>query len=719
MENCCIIATMQRGKEGEPIVSRKLRDAKVKDYILPVPFSPFEVQPTPPLPTRRQALGLIATASQYVNRRNISDYSLADSEVVMALPQAEEGVLPRLAIQLTSHAATAREYVPLDRQGEVLDKIRQLFPDEYGKLLDDIRTPALQPPVLENTKRPELAWWKVADLKRSKEAFDFLETVLKHSPSGAIRIELHQHHGVQLGVDTHNWMQHEDRLLSERYLCSPIETDKGKAIKVDARLPMFVYTEQPVSEGNYFDLTFLVTENGIKIPEEVTKAIIADVDSSATRPKRSLWGGVDNEAIQRELENHWHQVTSPMLHKVGQKPARKEGILTQEFSHPVRYAIRGFGQEIFRSGYGVHDVSIRMFDANGTQPTVRTEAEVNAKLYLSDKKFEEHQRREREFHERWNNEILPSSRPWSEEGIAEAGRYLVEHSSEPLSLLNEKLRGRTRLAVIGAYIHLLNDDLLIRAVQELPIDFIAVDVHEPSEPREQLKETTVFGEVELTSGVVVEMPVDEAKKHEGFKDPMKPTHAYDSLIARARLRGLDIVYAPSVKSWKEENSAIAERVAQHMRSNPDSRGLYITSLLRALAWSGYRNKREAQKIGFMRPFVDDQSIAKAHYSDVSVRMPTYKLKTQFPDEVYTTAQFVMPRGFGVEWRNLRQAVEASGQQGRYALDDISDSPFAIQWYLYDPFHAQELGVPDEELYKMAMPMNIEWKNLLDGVIIYQ
>ena len=714
---------------GAELSDQKIRGAKIADYVIPLPIQEFEIQPTPLGHKRHQPRALLLATIPFVNLDNIYANSVmaarevADNCELVLMNDTVTGDVG-LAVQLVTRTATAREYIRPDGQEKLLGQIHDQFPGEYRRIIGDIRVNDSQPPVItKNMTR--FPWSEVSYMGRMNEAYDLLGQVIDQSPSQQIRVEVHESHQADMNRrDADGHLIYKDQLVSSIYNCSMVDFGENRqAIKVDAKLPLFTLTSTDITPSNYFDLTFYMAEGGVAITSDDMATILAEFRERNMYP--DAYSAVHSASIEKEravreeIRKHWNQVCGPLTHVVGQRLRRKDGVTTQEFRRPKRYSVKGFRQELMRSGYGSKELSIRIFDAGDTTPTVRDEEEVNRKLYMTVQQVEEDRISTAKFKELWVNEILPSCRSWSEEGIKEAANDLRTNRRDPVELVRDRLAAGNRLVIIGTKVHPLYDALPQRILNELPIDFVAIEAREPGDSHRMLQEEEMLGIVKV-GDVTIEMSHEEAKKKfpDNYQDPNKPIHTWDSLIGKARNEGLDIVYTLSGNNWKDLNAGISTRIAAYLEQHPDARGVYFATLLHALAWPGYKTKKEGGKIGFIKPFHNDYSFAKFYLSDSRVRMPAYELKRLFPDQVYTAAQMTMPQGYGIEWRNLRDAVQASEIGSPFAIDQVADSPFANQGYLYDPFGAQETGMPDEELYRAAIPVDVNWGKLLDGVIVY-
>ncbi|GEM_PF-3311263 len=676
------------GKEGEPLsevqngrllTDRQRRSATIKDFIIHHPVEPFAIQPVPPR-KRHQPYAFLASTLPYLKHLSNADIFLNNCEVVLVKDGDDA---PRLAVQMSSRRATARAYFDPKKEAEIHNKLQRQSPTHYRKMLPD---DAQAPQLIADYDKPFAGFLRVSEQLRYNEFFDFLSAVIEQSPSKVIRIENHRVHGISLKQRGQDGEDHEEQLDSRLYTCTPAEEDGRKVIQVVADTSWHDELDSPLSPNQ--KAQFVLKDDGADIPN------------------------------RGHLKMYWDQMRVLLLGKKGKPVARRHNILVYDYGSK-QYKIDGFGREVIDRGHG----SVRIFDAADTRQTVKTEEEVRLKLLMTQNEVSKQEGEKRRTQQLWVNEILPATKPWTEGKVAEAAAYLKTYQVDPLELIGRKFAEGQRLVVLGMAMHSLRDDLVTRILQETPnLSFVAIDAREPQDKARALEEERRFAKINLGGGVVVEMSHEQAKEQypDKYKDPDDPSHIFDSLIGRARLRDIDLVYAVSGDTWKQVNASIPERISAYMQEHPQAQGIYVTSLLRSIYWPGYGSKKDARRIGFNRPFVDAYSIANAHLSDTKVRMPAYELKRKFPGEVYNVGQFVMPRGFGGEWKNLRQTVAASDIDGRFSIDGIDKSPFNNQWNLLDYFGVMGSieEVPEEELYQYVGAKKIDWGKLMDGVIIY-
>lgn len=329
----------------------------------------------------------------------------------------------------------------------------------------------------------------------------------------------------------------------------------------------------------------------------------------------------------------------------------------------------------------------------------------------------------------WVNGIVPQFKDWIAPQIEEGAQFLRTNRVSAVELVRSKLQGGTRLVIMGMTQHPSFDHLPVQIIQQVPgVDFIAVEARGPDDKTGGLQEDKQgFASIDLGGGVIVNLSHEEAKRKypEKYRDPDAPNTAFNHVIAAAREFGIDVLHSMKGATWREMNRLAAEELAVYMQKHPGARGVYFSSIYSALKWPGYETEEEHKELGFSRPLGSDHIFSTNPRTDTSVRMSAYALHELFPDQVYSMAQFVMPRGYGAEWKNLRSAVEASGIQERFAIDNVPSTPFAIQRYLFRGL-AELSDTPDEELWKyfgtMAQgffgPVEVRWDKVLDGVIIY-
>ncbi len=334
-----------------------------------------------------------------------------------------------------------------------------------------------------------------------------------------------------------------------------------------------------------------------------------------------------------------------------------------------------------------------------------------------------------EIREWWVNGIVPLFKDWTLPQIEEGAQFLKANRVGATELIHSKLQGGIRLVIVGMTQHPSFDHLPVQIIQQIPnLDFIAVEVRDSNDKTGGLQEDKQgFASIDLGGGVIVNLSHEEAKRKypDKYKDPDAPNTAFNHVIAAAKEFEIDVLYTIKGSSWKEMNRLAAEEIAAYMQKHPGARGVYFSSIYSALKWPGYETEEEHKELGFSRPLASAHIFATDPRTDISVRMPAFSLEEQFPGQVYSAAQFVMPRGYGAEWKNLRSAVEASGIPERFAIDNVPATPFAIQRYLFRGM-VELSDTPDEELWRyfgtvaqdFFGPAEVRWDKVLDGVIIY-
>lgn len=335
----------------------------------------------------------------------------------------------------------------------------------------------------------------------------------------------------------------------------------------------------------------------------------------------------------------------------------------------------------------------------------------------------------REIKDWWVNGIVPQFKDWTVPQIEEGAQFLRANRVEAVELVRSKLQGGTRLVIMGMTQHPSFDHLPVQIIQQVPnLDFIAVEARGPDDKTGGFQEDKQgFASIDLGGGVIVNLSHEEAKRKypDRYRDPDAPNTAFNHVIATAKEFETDVLYTMKGTTWKEMNRLAAQEIAAYMQKHPGASGVYFSSIYSALKWPGYETEEERKELEFSRPLASAHIFATDPRTDTSVRMPAFSLEQQFPGQVYSTSQFIMPKGYGAEWKNLRSAVEASGIQERFAMDNVLATPFAIQRYLFRGL-AELSDTPDEELWKyfgtMAQgffaPAEVRWDKVLDGVIIY-
>lgn len=329
----------------------------------------------------------------------------------------------------------------------------------------------------------------------------------------------------------------------------------------------------------------------------------------------------------------------------------------------------------------------------------------------------------------WLDSIVPQFKNWSVAQVEEGVTYLRTNRIEATELIRLKLQGSTRLVIIGITQDPHVDNLPVGIMNAASnLNFIAVEVRDPNDTIGGLEEDKKgFTTIDLGGGFKVDMSHDEAKRlHPNqYKDPDARISEYDDVIAEAQGRGIDVLYTLKGATWADMNRLAAEEITEYMQRHPDAKGIYLPSIYSAFKWPGYASEEEEKALEFRRPLTRSHIFATDPRTDESIRMPAFSLDQQFPGQVTSLAQFAMPKGFGSEWKNLRAAVLGSGIQDRFAIENLTDSPFAIQREIFRG--AVELSeISDDELWKYFGtwvqgyfgPVETNWDRVLDGVIIY-
>ncbi len=328
----------------------------------------------------------------------------------------------------------------------------------------------------------------------------------------------------------------------------------------------------------------------------------------------------------------------------------------------------------------------------------------------------------------WWHSLVPYFKDWAPNQIKQAADYLKVNNVNPVEHLRSKFDNGTRLVVIGVHFPPSVNDLPFQILENIPnLGFIAVDARDPKDETGSLEDSDpLFLTVDVGNGMKWDLPRAEAlrKYPEQFENASKRSTKYDDLVKAAQEMGISVLYTEQGSNWKEMNRLASTQITEYMREHPNERGVFFSFMFQALKWPGYETQEEKEQLEFSRPMsTEAHFLAQDPRKDESVRMPAYELEQQFPGQVYSTAQFAMPRGLGQDWKNLRSAIATSGIKEPFALD-IKGTPFAEQRYIFRG--AAELGdIKDEDLYKcfgtiaqgFFGPMEFLWEKVLDGVIV--
>lgn len=718
------------GKTGEHAPRRKRREAQVKDYLLKVPITEFaQPIPLPPdthLPQPGDLMKLVLPHVPFNEMRNHEMYAVLpdavdsfrhDFELVLV---GEDETDSQLAVQMSTKTVLSRGILPASVQEELRQEIKTQFPEEYTRLVANIQ------PIQDSRREP--VWWDtMIDIHESitdNEGFDIIKHASSQTTSGSIRIEEHEASEYifmdtvtsDRSTTTTPTSLYEERLVPHIYTCTPVIEGSEEFIEINAHIPWIGFER---TGDKMIDVKFIFERDGFAVPNEEIDKMLAKLEEEDRDivAERQVDTNI-KEYIVRRLKGTWHHV----CYKLRRREEYYNGPgKYKEFSG--EYVLKAFGQNIDLG----KENSLRVFDASFIEPTVRDATDVAQEIYMTDKEIakadRKQQKEDNKVKDWWFNTVIPRCKDWDKAKIAQETKFLKDNAQNPIALMEEKLRGSTRLIILGLTRHPLQDNLTARMLTELPnLDFVALETREPTDKTLALKEE-LLTQVDMGDGVVMEMPVEMARKKypDKYRDPNKPTHILDSLIAKARLKHLDIINALTGDTYKKNIEGIGARISEYMTSHPDAKGILFTNLLQSIKWPGYKTEAEKRAIGFHRPFVDMYSLANAHYSDTKIRMPAYTLHANFPGQVYNLAQFEMPKGYGYEWKNLRAASAALGTREPFAIDNIVCSSFAQQWSIVKCLAELE-NWPVEELWQVAGPFcgptMIDWGKLIDGIIIY-
>ncbi len=729
-------STQPIGEFGKTELSdRKRRDAQIDDYLLPaveiefgslIPIPPESIQPD----------GLLKLVSPHLPRHMLRDKRNPQNgldfecELVLVAPESE-GQTTRLAVQRTTTTEISREFVNATINDQLQREIEEKFPEQYQALVTNPQPASPHVPVYSGGWGE---WNIVRDLGYQNREFAVLGHIIDQSKNGKIRFEQYKYDTSRLVSDRDEHTTsvepvEESVLISSHFVCETIEQDSIKAVKVDAHLPWEWQSQHDVT-GEMFDTTFYVFESGIAVPDEEVAAILDRLHKDGRRADKVFgWQQTDEaETVRLRMKVFWGDVTR----EITRRQEWEWGFAGAKYLSP--YYTRAFGQELKVDNYGRPDSieSLRVFDAEDEGSKVRSQDEVNARIYMTVDEAAEYDQWEEKTTKKLLNEIIPSTKELTPEQALVYAAEVATRSTEPLQLLESRFSSGTRLAIIGMVQHPLQDRLPLEVIEQsrrLGIDFVAVHVRNPNDATRVYKEDRE-GLVSIkTGGIIVEMSHEEAqRKHPSqYRALFRENHDWDSAIEAAENQGLDVLYVEAGESWKEANQRVVDIIGDRLEKHPGSRGVYFSPLLSSLYWPG-GDRNEHRDLG-ARPFVDVYSLANAHLSDTSIQMAAYGLRERFPGQVHSMPQFVMPRGFGKEWGHFRQVVIATGIPERFSLDNISDTPFAAHKYLFNAFPEFRLDeMSDQELAEFLVEsgggggfmgiVEINWGKLIDGVVVY-
>lgn len=718
--------------EGRREPRRKRRETRINDYLLPASKIDFaNPLPTPAVPSPSHSLELMQTVMPYVDFRKLENGTPwpESFQCNYELLMIDGGNNPsQLAVQIGSRTVLARQIIDPSRQEKLKATLASKFPKEYADLVADI-----QPSDDPRRRVPEgrNAYSRVFESRHDNEVFDVIHHLAANTRVGHIWIDGYEVSDYMFvtTVDPENQRHHtsntiplhEERLIKHSFRCGPMQFSDGtKGILVGADIPWVGYGQ---TGDKMLDGYFFVLEDGISIPDEEMEKMLATLKEEGRDIVVERQTDDAKAYLHRWLKSQWDQrARGPITRREQKYQSPRSRLIVGD------YLLKAFGQELESKREGLYrQKSVRVFEGDFDQPTVKAVDGVAKEIYTREEEIAEADRKQEEedaqMKDWWVNKMLPLCKEWDGVKVAEAADYLRENAQDPLSLISDKLRGSARLVVFGMSRHPLQDDFVSTLLQLPEVDFIAVEAREPGDPSRALEEEKLMTQVDVGEGVIMEVSLEEAKKKypDRYKDPNKPPHFLDSVIGKARVRGLDVVYSVAGDTYPEVTKNMGQRVAEYMTTHPGSKGILFTTLLHAIKWPGYEAGEEAASIDSNRPFVNHYSFANAHFSDTKVKMPAYALDTAFPGEVYSLAQFEMPKGYGEEWRNLRSTVATLGNREPFSIDRITGSPFAEQWRILRLFGELE-SWPVEDLWQVVGPYcgptKIDWGKLVDGIVVY-
>lgn len=722
----------------QQLSDRKKCEARIDDYLLPAVEYEFTIPIPLPLESS-QPDDLLKLAVPHLpthilrDKRNPERGLDFECELVLIAPESEEQS-PRLAVQRTTRTAISREFVNASTNNQLLEEVQEKFPEDYQILTSNMQPASPNTPVYSSSWGE---WNKVREKGYRNREFAVLSHIINQSPSRKVRFEQYKYEISRLVSDerentTFLKPLEEGVLIRCHFICESVENEGRKTIKVDACLPWDWQSQHDVI-GEMFDTTFYVLEDGIFIPDEEVDTILSRLHNEGRKADKVYgWQQKDEaEAVRLRIKIFWEDITRAIT----RRQDWKWGFAGARYLSP--YSTHAFGQELKVDNYGgpYSDESIRVFDAEEQGSEIRSQDEIDARIYMTVEEAKEHEQWEREAIQKFANEIIPSTKDLISEQTLVYAAEVVMNSVEPFKLLENRFSSGTRLSIIGMVQHPLQDRLPLEVIEQsrnLGIDFIAVHVRSPDDSIRVYKEDREGLVAIKVKGVgTVEMSHEEAQRRhpEEYRALFQENREWDSVIATAREWGLDVLCVEGGDSWKDANQEVVDRIGTHLEEHPDSKGVYFSPLLFSIYWPG-GTQEERRQMG-ARPFVDVDSIANAHLSDTSIQMAAYGLRERFPGQVHSMPQFVMPRGFGKEWGHFRQVVNATGIPKRFALDNIAEMPFAVQRYLFNAFPEFGLGeMSDEELAEFLVLsgggffggymgiVEINWGKLIDGVIVY-
>ena len=569
------------------------------------------------------------------------------------------------------------------------------------------------------------AWVWLEGCSQNREAVQVLRWVLHQNKNRQLRIEHYEYQTMRMVIDAEKrtgWTvflpKEKCQLISSEFMMTQGSFEGKEAIEIQAKIPWeWGREDDPV--GEMFQTRFFLVGGDVMMTDEDMEAILTRARSESRDLSRwTHFISSEEQGVMARIAREWTSLRHVLI--------AREGDDIEEFAgyKPTGgYALSAFGKELAldKAGRSITGGSVRVYDAAQPKITLKSEEDFADQIYLTEEETGEEDEEKAKLKKWWVEEALPSSEEWGASQVQEGVKFLRDKLEDAVKLVNWNLAGETRLQVLGV-VDPMKEGLTFRLVDEVPgLSFIVLEGVGANLVKNTLPGNGLI-KVNLGNGLVVEMHINEARRrYPGqFKEGLPEASPWAEVVKLARMKGVKVLFTPEAKSWKEHNQVMEAMIEEYMREHPEARGIYFASLLNSLAWPGFGSKEESEQIAFNRPFVDNYSLANAEYSDTGVRTVTAGLKRTFPGQVHNMAQFVMPKGFGREWRNLRTCVSESGLMGVAAINGLADSPFAIQHYLL--ILLPELNDwPKEDLWPalgLCGPARIDWGRLYDGVVVY-
>lgn len=707
--------------DENPLIYRpRRRENQIADYILPAALVEFQTPlPTPPRYDSDQPLELYEAIIPHLPKSidYLGDLFGSPAEQlrrdyhVVFVPNQEEG--HTLAIDYPSRTTIFREMIDPTAQEEVQAEIKSKLPTDYEKMVAEAHPD-------DPNLRIDSGWRiqrDVSEMRSYNQAFDILNHMVAESQQQAIRVEFQEVFDYKFKHSRSPEGYHntavvslpEEKLIPYIYQCTPDVYNSKPALRIETTVPWF---ESEHTADETLDAVIYMTEDDIAVPDELMSQMIERIRAEGKDVElNSKWNdGFDNDPeyyMKLLFKLDWNSVVNSLVFAGRQRE---------------RYFVHAFGQELTND----RTKSIRVFDSTYAEPTTRPVEEVANEIYLTDEEIAQRDKEDEELRRWWIDEMLPTCREWSPEQQQHGAEYLRDHATDPVALLKGKFESGTRLATVGLFTHPLDNDFISRIFDEIPnVDFIALESRPPTEPNVPFQDEKGFVSLHLPNGVIMEVSAEEAEKNypEEYKNLRRPSHVFDSILGKARLIGADIIHTIDGNTYEEAVQHISDSIADYMKQHPQAKGIYFASPPHALKWPGYTEEdlQDEEKRGSLgaRPFINIYTLAEANRNDPRLKMPMGTLEQQFPGQVYTLMQFPMPRGFGKEWRNLKQSVQSSELSDYFAVDNLRDTPFALQRYITYMF-PELASWPEEDLWMMlgaAGPLEINWGKLVDGIFI--